>query len=98
VAVGPTAADTLPFHYIRDKTTDQLMVQTRKVNMLGERASCQYQELKLPGAGVMKVNLANGNMHYEMDDASLPARRYHDWSYPALVDIPDRTERQSQPV
>ena len=70
--------EIIPLLYIRDKSTDELVVDARRVDLLGERSAWEYQELTLPGAGQLKVNLANGNLHYQMVDADFPTRRWND--------------------
>src|SRR5690606_25016705 len=68
----------IPFYYVRNKSNDELVVQAKRLQILGERSSWRYQTLAMPGAGVMKVNLGSGNLHYEMEDASFPARVFDD--------------------
>ncbi|MCC7106255.1 MAG: RHS repeat-associated core domain-containing protein [Chloroflexi bacterium] len=70
--------EIIPFFYIRDKSPDELVVQAQRVDLLGYRKVWDYQEVKVPGAGKLRVNLANGNLHYEMDDANVPARKWND--------------------
>ncbi|MCC7106508.1 MAG: hypothetical protein IT307_15325, partial [Chloroflexi bacterium] len=71
-------SDIVPFFYIADKSVDSFFVQAKRVLMLGDRAQWQYQEIPVPGAGTLKVNLANGNLFYTMTDASFSARGWDD--------------------
>ncbi|MCC7106296.1 MAG: RHS repeat protein, partial [Chloroflexi bacterium] len=71
-------SEILPFYYIRDKTTDQLMYDVKRLDLFGDRSIWSYQQVDLPGAGALKVNLANGNLHYEMTDANVPSRTWND--------------------
>ena len=54
------------------------MVESRRLELLGDRAAWEYQAIPLPGAGRLQVNLAGGNLHYAMTDAAFPARRWDD--------------------
>ncbi|MCC7107384.1 MAG: RHS repeat protein, partial [Chloroflexi bacterium] len=71
-------SDIVPFFYLADKSTDSFFVQAKRVLMLGDRAQWQYQEIPVPGAGTLKINLANGNLFYTMTDASFSARGWDD--------------------
>jgi hypothetical protein len=70
--------EVMPWFYIKDLAADQLVVQTQRVDLLGDRNVWNYKEFKIPGAGTAKVNLANGNLHYEMVDADMPSRKWND--------------------
>lgn len=73
-------AEAIPFFYVRRRIggTDDIAVQSERIDVLGDRPGWDYREFVMPGAGTMKVNLANGNLHYRMTDSFFPSRVWND--------------------